>query len=186
MKRTVLTIAGTLCASAIILTLGGVGFVYSGVYDVSATAPDSGLMYWTAHQTMEHSVKRRMGANIAPANLHMTATIAAGGALYADNCVICHGAPDRERSDISMGLNPQPPDLFDAMREPDAAEDFQFIKYGVKMTGMPGFAGTKTDDHIWALVGFLNTAPGLGAADFARISRPPPAFLQPDIENSED
>ena len=36
----------------------------------------------------------------------------------------------------------------------------------VKMTGMPGFAPTKTDSEIWSLVAFLNVAPGITAEDF--------------------
>lgn len=63
-------------------------------------------------------------------------------------------------------MNPTPPDLFEATREPDPQENFQFIKYGVKMTGMPAFGPTHTDDQIWAIVAFLNTLPGISTADF--------------------
>jgi mono/diheme cytochrome c family protein len=65
-----------------------------------------------------------------------------------------------------QGLNPTPPDLFRADREPDPQENFQFIKHGIKMTGMPAFGPTKTDEQVWALVAFLNVLPGISAADF--------------------
>jgi len=174
MKRTLLTIAGTLVVSFFVVAAGAYAFVTSGIYDVSATTPHSRMMYWATHQTMEHSVGRRMNVNVVPAGLDLPAEIYDGGALYVENCMTCHGSPDQERSAISKGLNPQPPNLFSATREPDPAENFQFIKYGVKMTGMPGFAGTKTDDQIWALVAFLNTTPGQSAVDFAHTtgSRP--------------
>ena len=145
MKRTLITIFGTLAAAAVIAIGGAYAFILSGIYDVSATKPDSRLFYWVTHQTMEHSVARRLAANMVPAGLDAPAQIAAGGALYVANCAVCHGGPGLAPTAISKGLNPQPPDLFRATREPDAAENFQFIKHGVKMTGMPGFAPTKSD-----------------------------------------
>ncbi len=100
------------------------------------------MMYWAIHQAMEHSVGHRMNANDVPAGLDLPAEISVGAALYVDNCVTCHGSRGRAQSANSKGLNPKSPDFFSATREPDPAENFQFIKYGVEMTGMPGFAGT--------------------------------------------
>jgi len=55
----------------------------------------------------------------------------------------------------------------------DPQENFQFIKHGVKMTGMPAFGPTKTDEQVWSLVAFLNVLPGISAADFeAAIGAP--------------
>ncbi|MCZ4354597.1 cytochrome c [Roseovarius aestuarii] len=186
MKRTLLTIAGTLVITSVVVAAGAYAFVNSGIYDVSATTPHSRMMYWATHQTMEHSVGRRMDANVVPAGLDLPTEISAGAALYVENCVTCHGSPDRERSAISQGLNPQPPDLFSATREPDPAENFQFIKYGVKMTGMPGFAGTQTDEQIWALVAFLNTTPGQTAVDFAHATGIRPTSRPSDLPNQEN
>ena len=179
MKRTLLTIAATLAVSAVAVAIGGYIFVNSGIYDVSATKPHSRLMYWATHQTMEHSVGARMADNVPPSDLNAPGEIAAGGMLFAQNCITCHGAPDRERTAISKGLNPQPPNVFSDTREPDTAEDFQFVKYGVRMTGMPGVAGTKTDAEIWELVAFLNVIPGQTAADFARLTQKRP-IARPD------
>jgi hypothetical protein len=61
---------------------------------------------------------------------------------------------------------------FRADRKPDPAENFQFIKYGVKMTAMPGFAPTLSDDEIWSLVAFLNGLPGISASDYAAKTAP--------------
>jgi mono/diheme cytochrome c family protein len=100
MKRTLLTIAGTLVISSVMVAAGAYAFVNSGIYDVSATTPHSRMMYWATHQTMEHSVGRRMKANVVPAGLDVPAEISVGAALYVENCVTCHGSPDRKRSAI--------------------------------------------------------------------------------------
>ena len=85
-------------------------------------------------------------------------------------------------TDIAQGLNPEPPDLFRASRKPDMSETFRFIKYGVKMTAMPGFAKTQTDDQVWQLAAFLGEAPGMSPEDFATrtgIAPPTPTDAKP-------
>ncbi len=170
MTRTLTIILGTLAASAVVAGGAAYAFVNSGFYDVSATTPDSSLVYWATHQTMEHSVARRLGANVVPADLDTPAHSAAGGTIYLANCAVCHGGPGLVPTAASQGLNPKPPDLFEATREPDPAENFQFIKHGVKMTGMPAFSPTKTDEEIWSLVAFLNVAPGIAPEEFSRLT----------------
>ena len=159
-------VAATLAAVAVIGAFGTYAFVNSGIYDVSATTPDSALVYWATHQTMEHAVAARLSDNVVPVGLDLPATIAQGDALFAANCAVCHGRPGADPSAIAQGLNPKPPDLYRADREPDAQENFQFIKHGIKMTGMPAFGPTQTEDQVWALVAFLNGLPGISEAEF--------------------
>jgi mono/diheme cytochrome c family protein len=182
--KTPLIVLSTLSAAAALAAVGTYAFVNSGLYDVSATTPDSGLVYWATHQTMEHSVARRFGANIVPAGLDAQQKIAQGGQIYVVSCAVCHGRPGVEPTPISQGLNPKPADLFLATREPDPAENFQFIKHGIKMTGMQGFGPTKTDDQVWALVAFLNVLPGISPADFtAAVGEPAAAAAAAPAQN---
>ncbi len=178
------TVAATVVGGIAIGAIGTYAFVNSGFYDVSATTPDSSLVYWTTHQTMEHSIARRFGANVVPAGYDTAADIAKGGQIYLENCAVCHGRPEMAQTAISQGLNPTPPDLFRADREPDPQENFQFIKHGIKMTGMPAFAPTQTDDDIWTLVAFLNVLPGISATDFTKaVGSPTAALAVPPVAN---
>ncbi len=165
----------TILGCIVVAVAGGLTFIYSGIYDVSATTPDNALMKWAVHTTSEKSVGARFGANHPPEGLDAPEIILAGGRLFTQNCSVCHGGPGLTPTAISKGVNPSPPDLFHASREPDAAENFQFIKYGVKMTAMPGFKPSMSDDQIWSLVAFLGVAPGQTAADFASKTAPAPA-----------
>jgi mono/diheme cytochrome c family protein len=157
----------TVVGCIVVAGLAGLAFIYSGVYDVSATTPDNAVVAWAVHTTSDRSVGARLAAITVPTGLDQAATIESGGHLYAQNCAMCHGGPGLTRTAVSQGLNPQPPNLFRATRKPDNAENFQFIKHGVKMTGMPGFAPTHSDAEIWSLVAFLKVAPGISATDFA-------------------
>ena len=179
MPRTLTIILGTLVVAALIAIGGAYAFIVSGIYDVSATTADSSLVHWVTHQTSDHSVARRLDANVVPPGLDAPEKIAAGGALYLADCAVCHGGPGLAPTAISRGLNPEPPNLFRATRKPDPAENFQFIKHGVKMTGMPGFAPTKTDAEIWSLVAFLNVAPGMKADNFTKLTANATASLAP-------
>jgi mono/diheme cytochrome c family protein len=38
-------------------------------------------------------------------------------------------------------------------------ELFSVIREGIRFTGMPGFAGTETNDQIWDLVDYLRSLP---------------------------
>jgi mono/diheme cytochrome c family protein len=157
----------TILGCAVFAALGGLAFIYSGIYDVSATTPDNALVAWVVHKVSDTSVSARLAANRSPAGLDMPAKILAGGRLFSENCAVCHGGPGLAQTAIAKGLNPVPPDLFRANRKPDPAENFQFIKYGIKMTAMPGFEQSYSDEQIWSLVAFLNGLPGITATDYA-------------------
>ncbi len=164
--KTLFTIFVTITTAGIVGILGFFWFIYSGVYDVSASTPDSPALVWIMHTTSDNAVGARLAANKPPLGLDTEAMVEMGGHLYGENCVVCHGGPGLVASNIAKGINPSPPDLFRASREPSAPENFQFIKHGVKMTGMPAFVKNLSDPQIWSLVAFLNKGPGMTADYF--------------------
>jgi len=157
----------TILACIIVGAAGAIGFIYSGFYDVSALEPDNAIVRWALHTTSDRSVDARLGGISVPPGLDNPQAILSGGHLFAENCVVCHGGPGLQPTNIAQGLNPQPPNLFRATRKPWMEEMFRFIKYGVKMTAMPGFGKTHTDDQIWQLAAFLRRAPGMSPEDFS-------------------
>ena len=172
----------TILACVIVGVLCAIGFIYSGIYDVSALQPDNAIVRWALHTTSDHSVDARLGGIIVPPGLDKPEMILAGGHRFARNCVVCHGGPGLKRTNVAQGLNPQPPNLFLATRKPWREEMFRFIKYGVKMTAMPGFGKTHTDEQIWEFVAFLSKAPGMSPEDFATLTGivvPKPAEAKP-------
>lgn len=108
--------------------------------------------------------------NHPPAAYDKPQMIAAGAKIFSENCAVCHGAPGLAQTAIAKGLNLTPPDLFRANRKPDPAENFEFIKYGIKMTAMPGFGPSYSDAEIWSLVALLNGLPGISAGDYVAIT----------------
>ncbi|MDH5356881.1 MAG: cytochrome c, partial [Gammaproteobacteria bacterium] len=93
-----------------------------------------------------------------PDELDNAERIRRGAGNYAAMCATCHLTPGQESSEMFAGLYPQPPRFYlDEVIEEKRA--FWVVKHGLKMTGMPAWGGSNTDDDIWSLVAFLRAMP---------------------------
>jgi len=162
------TVVATLAAVLLIAILGGVGFVYSGLYNVAATEPHWGLTYRLLNIVRVRSIKAHAAGIAVPAGLDDPAKIVTGTDHFADHCAVCHGAPGVPRGEIAEGLYPQPPNLGKAAKRYSPAELFWIVKNGFKMTGMPSW-DQHSDEELWATVAFLEKLPGMTKADYARL-----------------
>ena len=152
----------------LVLALAAVGFIYSGIYDVAATTPDTGLIQWALETTQHRSVHRRAEEVEAPASLDDPNLIRTGLIEYHEMCVVCHGAPGVPISPVGQGLNPSPPELAKESGE-EAGELFWVTKNGIKMTGMPAFGVTHSDEEIWAIVAFMKKMGDLSPEEYQRM-----------------
>ncbi|HEX7183538.1 MAG TPA: cytochrome c [Thermoanaerobaculia bacterium] len=155
----------TLVAFLVVLIAAVLAFIYSGVYDVAASSPDTGLIGWALETTQERSVHRRAEEVQAP-DLSDPEMVRLGLIHYHEMCVTCHGAPGMPASEIGQGLNPFPPELASESEEEEAGELFWVVKNGIKMTGMPAFGVTHADEEIWAIVAFLQRMPKMSPEEY--------------------
>lgn len=133
-------------------------FVYSGVYNVAATAPHTDVVEWMLNTAMERSVKSRAGGVKVP-QLDDESMISVGLRSYDEMCATCHGAPGVSKSVIGEGLYPEPPDLAEESEEFSPEELFWIVKNGIKDTGMPAFGPTHKDGELWEVVAFNAKTP---------------------------
>lgn len=139
----------------IVLALGAFfGFVYSGLYNVAATEPDSALVNWVMSTTSDQSIRSHAQGIKPPPNLADSATVSKGRYRYDELCVVCHGAPGISNGKIGRGLSPRPPSLMVSLDDFTPGEIFWVVKNGIKMTGMPAFGPTQSDEEIWEMVSF--------------------------------
>ena len=155
----------TIFIVVLLACLGVTGFAYSGLYDVSASSPHSGLTNWLLSTTSHASVERRAGAVEVP-NLDDEALALAGINDFDSMCIGCHGAPGKSPAAVGQGLNPAAPDLAESAGEMTPAELFWVTKHGIKMTGMPAWGATHDDDAIWPVIAFMTKLPGLDEAGY--------------------
>jgi mono/diheme cytochrome c family protein len=83
-----------------------------------------------------------------------------GAKVYKANCAVCHGIPDAERTAISDGMAPKPPQLFKGMgvTDDEAWESYWKVENGIRMTGMPSFKDHLTETQIWQVVNLVKNA----------------------------
>jgi mono/diheme cytochrome c family protein len=79
---------------------------------------------------------------------------------------------------MAQGLNPEAPDLAEDMKEMSPPEIFWVVKNGIRMTGMPGWGETHSDEQLWEIVSFLIELPEMSVLDYL--------FLNSDVPLDED
>ncbi len=162
------TAIASILIAGLVVILGGLAFLYSGFYDVGATAPHWAVTRWVLETARMRSIKVHAAGIEAPPGLDYPATILIGVEHFAAHCAVCHGAPGVPKGDIATGLNPQPPDLAHASTHYTAPELFWILKHGIKMTGMPAWRD-HSDEELWATVAFLQKLPGITEQDYAKL-----------------
>lgn len=170
-------------ALAIFVLIGAA--TWFGWYDVAADVP-----HWTVTKAFLEAVRERSktahAAGIAvPKDLDSSARISAGAGLYDERCTACHLAPGKADSELREGLYPKPP-IFAMEGEDDPPVAFWTIKHGVKMTAMPAWGKSHTDDQIWDLVAFLLKLKGMSTERYhALVASAPPEDQWKQTGNSD-
>ena len=144
---------------------GGVVFIYSGLYDVAATTPHFDVTRRVMRTAMEQSVKRQARSVKVP-ELDDPEKVHLGLKNFQEMCVTCHGAPGTPESEINKGLYPRAPNLAEAAKSWTPAELYVITKRGIKMSGMPAWGPTHSEDELWALVAFLKLFPTMPTAEY--------------------
>jgi len=97
--------------------------------------------------------------------------VRAGAHVYNETCVYCHGGPGKDPVDIGKGLNPEPPYLVDTVGDWTTAQLLWIVRNGVRMTGMPSFAGSHKDDDIVNVVAFIQRLPKMTPEQYDKLTQ---------------
>lgn len=157
----------------VILTIAGISvlgflFMISGIFNPSALVPHTRLTLWAINTTKDISIERRAKKITVP-ELNDPTLIKIGFEHYNEMCVVCHAAPGIEKSEFAKGLYPHPPRLYKETQDLEPKETFWIIKNGIKLTGMPAFGPTHSDEKIWAITSFvLNKLGNMTPEDYSK------------------
>src|SRR3954454_2761117 len=96
--------------------------------------------------------------------------------LYRADCAVCHGLPNRPQTPVAKGMFPHPPQLFfgHGVTDDPVGENYWKIANGIRLTGMPGYHDSLTDQQIWQLALFLTDRDKLPASANAELAKPLP------------
>lgn len=154
----------------VVIVIGGaIAYAFSGLYDVSVGTGHTAVMDWYLDTLSDRSIERRAGAIEVP-ELEGDEMIAAGAVAYNQACAGCHGRPGQPPSE---SFDPRPPAL--TRGRPDPAEAFWAVRNGIKMSAMPARGEDRmSDEEVWAVVAFLQTASTLTEGEYRELVEPPP------------
>ena len=105
------------------------------------------------------------------------ANLLAGAQLYREHCAVCHGLTAETKTAIAKGMFPAPPQLLHGKGVTDdpAGETYWKVANGIRLTGMPAYRGSLTDEQMWEISQLLATAdklpPSVTAAARAAVWR---------------
>jgi len=101
----------------------------------------------------------------------------AGAKLYREYCAVCHGMPGKPKTATASGMFPPPPQLFHGKGVTDdpVGETFWKVANGIRLTGMPGYRGSLTDEQLWQISWVLASSDKLPQSAKDVLAAPPPA-----------
>ncbi|MEO8927730.1 MAG: cytochrome c [Caulobacteraceae bacterium] len=172
--RTHLVAAAMLCVVALLMAGMLAVLISLGAYNIGADSPHTKPVFALMEALRDRSVAVRARNIKAPADLGEAKRVSAGAGLYAEMCSGCHLAPGMEKTEISQGLYPQAPE-FSRGTDLSAREEFWVVKHGIKMTAMPAWGRTHSDELIWDMVAFLRKLPSLSPAAYQAAVKSAPA-----------
>ena len=144
--------------------------IQSGFIPANADAQPSSLETWAARTSLEATLRRDAPKGPNPVTL-TDQNLLNGVHLFAQNCAVCHGSAKGAESEspIAKGLYQKPPQLAtNGVEDDEEGVSFWKIKHGIRLTGMPSFGYSLSDQEIWTLALFLK-----------HMDKLPPAVQQP-------
>lgn len=94
------------------------------------------------------------------------ANLVAGARVYREHCAVCHTLPGMDRSAIARGMFPPPPPLLQGkgVTDDEPWESYWKVESGIRMSGMPEFKDSITENQIWQVTLLVKNADKLPAS----------------------
>jgi cytochrome c553 len=161
-RRAALTLAG--------LALAGLLFAWSGLFNVAASTGHWRISDVVVHWVMRNSVRTHAWLEGAPERVRDDSGLVSAAGQFAQACASCHGAPGVKPLPAMQGATPAAPHLPDHLHEWTDAKLFWIIKHGVKLTGMPAWAGQDRPDEIARMVAFVRRLETMTPAEYQALT----------------
>jgi thiosulfate dehydrogenase len=155
-------------------------YLRSGRAPVATSAAPMPLERFLVHTAMHATIESQEPKNEPSAP--NDAALISGAQIYHQNCAVCHGLPNESPTLISKGMYPQPPQFFwprPKRIDDPAGEIYWKVKNGIRLTGMPGFHATFSEEQLWQVSEMVADAANLPPAAVAALEPAPPSISQP-------
>lgn len=156
--------------AVVLILLGGAFLLLSGLYNVAADVPHWRITFALLNEARDISISRHSKDINVRLPVEQSA-IKVGFKHYHEMCRLCHGAPGIDRTEFAEGLYPSPPhlDSLEVQEEAGRAGILWVVRHGLKMTGMPSFENTHTDEQIRSIVAFVEKLPDMSPEEYSQM-----------------
>jgi thiosulfate dehydrogenase len=190
----------------ILVPLVVVGYLMTGMAPAAATDKPMPFEAYIAGAAL--SKKMQKDAPTRDLSTMTSADLLAGADTYKKDCAVCHGLPDQTTAEIGDGMFPPAPQLMrppqprpgnrgpqgpppngagNGQPSPNsglvqgrgASGDFWRVKNGVRLTGMPSFEKSLSDDQMWQVVALIAKRRNLPPEVKAVLTAQPDAAAAP-------
>ena len=163
------------------------GYIYftTGMAPVATSDPTMPFEKLMANSALHARIDKEMPKTV-PLKAD-EATYEAGAQVYLHHCAICHGALNQPESSIAKGMFPHPPQLLPPRKgvtDDPPGETYWKVKNGIRLTGMPSFHDSLTEDQMWQVSLLLANADKISDNVKQQLAPPPPPPA-PEEKSSE-
>jgi mono/diheme cytochrome c family protein len=141
-------------AAVVIVLLGEFLWVRLGFVDSRADVPESVLERKVAMPSLDASLDRHAGEARNPIAA-ADASLLAGMKIYQTNCAACHGDPRQPHGALADSFYPRAPQFMEDAADMPENQNFYVIQHGIRLSGMPGWKSTLSEQEIWQVTTFL-------------------------------
>jgi len=143
----------------VLIALGTIFYFKSGRAPVATADPqmpfEKTLARMGLHARMDKEIPQR------DVSTFTTTDLLSGADVYQKNCAFCHGLLQQPATGAAIGMFPKPPQLLtvkETVADDPAGETYWKVKNGIRLTGMPGFSASLTDQQMWQVSALLARA----------------------------
>lgn len=130
----------------IAIPLGVYAYFVTGSAPVATAADAMPFEKTLAHQALDARVKKEM-----PKSVPVSPDYPIGAQIYRENCAVCHGFMDGNKTAIAKGMFPKPPLLLHGkgVTDDEPGETYWKVANGIRLTGMPAFNQSLSETQMW-------------------------------------
>jgi thiosulfate dehydrogenase len=164
-----------LIVGIVLLPVAAFLYIWLGYAPVATAAPPLPL-----EQTLAVIALHARIAREAPKDSPVPPTepnLLAGAKLYREYCAVCHGTAGEPKTATAKGMFPPPPPQFqgEGVTDDPVGETFWKVSNGIRLTGMPAFRGSLSDEQLWQVSQLLANADKLPPSVKEFMAQPAPA-----------
>lgn len=146
-------IAGVI-VTLIVIAGGLYLYVSRGSFPIGADNAPSKMERHLANMAMDEYIDRHAPQQPNPFE-PTSANLIEGATEYEQHCALCHGGAAARTSPLGKRFNPHAPQLLNQIPDDEDWHLFFAVKHGIRLTGMPAWEGTLSDDQMWKVIAFI-------------------------------